>query len=105
LAETVSLNRLQGGSCGPCAISTLRMKEKDRSTFGGMMEEYLHLKGDFGSTKFDRSLSKLSCHSTEQVSISPISIFFKFFGHFFSLVDGENFIRKVKKRHQTTKIK
>lgn len=36
-------------------------------TFGKMAEEYVHLGNDFGSTKYDRSLSKLSCHSTEQM--------------------------------------
>ena len=43
------------------------MKEIEKMTFGKMAEEYVHLGNDFGSTKYDRSLSKLSCHSTEQM--------------------------------------
>lgn len=57
----------QDGSCGTCAESILKMKENDKSTFGQMIEEYLYLMDDFGSTKYDRSLTKLSCHSTEQM--------------------------------------
>lgn len=43
------------------------MKENEKATFGQMLDEYLYLKTDFGSTKYDRSLSKLSCHTTEQM--------------------------------------
>ena len=55
------------GSCGSCAISILQMKEKSNSTYGDLLQEYTELLEDFGSTSQDRSLSRLSCHSTEQM--------------------------------------
>ena len=43
------------------------MKEKSNSTYGDLLQEYTELLEDFGSTSQDRSLSRLSCHSTEQM--------------------------------------
>jgi choline-glycine betaine transporter len=43
------------------------MKEERNETYGDLLQEYISLKDDFGSTKLDRSLARLSCHSTEQM--------------------------------------
>ena len=55
------------GSCGSCASSILQMKENEKATYGDLLEEYTILRDDFGSTKLDRSLVRISCHSTEQM--------------------------------------
>ena len=57
----------QDGVCGSCASSILHMKEEEKATYGDMLNEYIVLRTDFGSTKLDRSLSRISCHSTEQM--------------------------------------
>lgn len=64
----------EDGTCGSCAISILSMKERYNATYNDLIDEYLTLGADFGSTKLDRSLTRLSCHSTEQVKL----ISFKF---------------------------
>lgn len=65
----------EGGTCGPCASSVLTLKESENLTYGGMLQEIIDLGEDFGSTLATRRLTKLSCHSTEQVDyqtqISP----------------------------------
>ena len=48
-------------------MSTLQMKEEAKNTYGDMLLEYNLLLEDFGSTAKDRSLSRISCHSTEQM--------------------------------------
>jgi len=57
----------EDGSCGSCATSILQMKENEEATYGDLLEEYTILRDDFGSTKLDRSLARISCHSTEQM--------------------------------------
>ena len=57
----------QDGLCGSCASSILKMKEKEEATYGDLLNEYVSLRDDFGSTKLDRSLARISCHSTEQM--------------------------------------
>ena len=53
--------------CGSCALSVLDLKQTEGATYSDFLEEYTSLGKDFGSTTADRSLSKLSCHSTEQM--------------------------------------
>ena len=55
------------GKCGDCAISALTIKETEKKTYTDFLTEYKDLGKDFGSTTADRSLSKLSCHPTEQM--------------------------------------
>jgi len=55
------------GQCGDCAISALTIKETESKTYTDFLTEYKDLGKDFGSTTADRSLSKLSCHPTEQM--------------------------------------
>ena len=55
------------GKCGDCAISALTIKEIENKTYTDFLNEYKDLGKDFGSTTADRSLSKLSCHPTEQM--------------------------------------
>ena len=43
------------------------MKEEEQATYGDLLDEYISLRDDFGSTKLDRSLARISCHSTEQM--------------------------------------
>ena len=53
--------------CGPCASTIIRGREKSNKTYGDVLNEYKHLKNDFGSVTLDRSLSRLSCHPVEQM--------------------------------------
>jgi hypothetical protein len=46
------------GICGTCASSILKMKENENSTYGNLLQEYINLRDDFGSTKSDRSLAR-----------------------------------------------
>jgi hypothetical protein len=55
------------GTCGSCALAVLDMKQESTSTYADFLTEYKALGADFGSTSADRSLSKLSCHKTEQM--------------------------------------
>jgi hypothetical protein len=48
----------EDGICGTCASSILKMKENENSTYGNMLQEYIDLRDDFGSTKSDRSLAR-----------------------------------------------
>ena len=57
----------EGQDCGTCAKSVLDMKQSKNATYSQFLEEYTDLGKDFGSTTADRSLSKLSCHPTEQM--------------------------------------
>ncbi len=43
------------------------MKESEGLTYEDMFQEYALLQNDFGSSKADRSLARLSCHSFEQM--------------------------------------
>ena len=53
--------------CSECALSVLNIKETVNATYSDLIAEYKNLMDDFGSTLPDRSLTKLSCHSTEQM--------------------------------------
>ena len=55
------------GKCGTCAKSVLNGKGNMSMTYGDFVDEYISLASDFGSVLTDRSLSRLSCHSTEQM--------------------------------------
>ena len=55
------------GDCGTCALSVLNIKQSNKETYSQFLDEYTSLGKDFGSTTADRSLSKLSCHPTEQM--------------------------------------
>jgi len=55
------------GDCGTCALSVLNIKQSKNETYSEFLDEYTSLGKDFGSTTADRSLSKLSCHPTEQM--------------------------------------
>ena len=57
----------QDGNCGECAQQTLEYQEKINNTYQMMLDEYGDLKQDFGSVLPDRSLSRISCHGTEQM--------------------------------------
>ena len=57
----------EDGQCGECALSTLEIKQSVNATYTDFLKEYTDLGNDFGSTTADRSLSKLSCHPTEQM--------------------------------------
>ena len=57
----------EDGQCGECALSTLEIKQSVNATYTDFLKEYMDLGNDFGSTTADRSLSKLSCHPTEQM--------------------------------------
>ena len=54
-------------NCGTCALSLLKRKQDENATYMDFYFEYDKLRHDFGSTASDRSLSKLSCHRTEQM--------------------------------------
>lgn len=56
-----------GGDCGTCASSILKIKEDGKETYLDLYNEYEMLGADFGSTTPDRSVTKLSCHPTEQM--------------------------------------
>ena len=56
----------KGEDCGDCSKSVLNLMRSLNYTYSDFQEEYLALGDDFGSTSGDRSLSKLSCHQTEQ---------------------------------------
>ena len=53
--------------CGTCASAVIAWKETQNATYMDFYNEYAMLGQDFGSTAPDRSLSKLSCHRTEQM--------------------------------------
>ena len=53
--------------CGSCANTILNQKEKNNQTYGDFLDEYGYFGNDFGSVTHDRSLSRLSCHSIEQM--------------------------------------
>ena len=55
------------GKCGECALSALEIKQSVNATYNDFLKEYTDLGNDFGSTTADRSLSKLSCHPSEQM--------------------------------------
>ena len=55
------------GKCGPCASTIINSKEKTNQTYAEFLNEYEYLGSDFGSITRDRSLSRLSCHSMEQM--------------------------------------
>ena len=55
------------GNCGECATTIIRNKENLSQTYTEFLEEYHYFGNDFGSTNKDRSLSRLSCHSIEQM--------------------------------------
>lgn len=55
------------GNCGECATTIIRKKENLSQTYTEFLEEYKYFGNDFGSTNKDRSLSRLSCHSIEQM--------------------------------------
>ncbi len=53
--------------CGSCAVSVLNARNVANRTYKDLLEEYKMLTTDFGSVSEDRSLARLSCHSTEQM--------------------------------------
>lgn len=55
------------GECGSCASAIISRKEKTNETYEQFLDEYQHFGNDFGSVTPDRSLSRLSCHSMEQM--------------------------------------
>ena len=57
----------EDGLCGTCAKSVLNLMQKNEETYSDFYSSYVNLGADFGSTSPDRSLSKLSCHATEQM--------------------------------------
>ena len=61
-------------NCGSCALSTIQKKENENATYLDFYNEYAKLGPDFGSTSFDRSLSKLSCHRSPS-SADDIRVF------------------------------
>lgn len=77
------------GQCGKCAKSVLNLMQKNDDTYLDFYQSYVNLGKDFGSTSPDRSLSKLSCHATEQMwfdvmrsysGIGPFMAVFSLFG-------------------------
>ena len=56
-----------GETCNKCALSAVTRMEKLSYTYSDFIGNYSNLGKDFGSTSEDRSLSKLSCHDTEQM--------------------------------------
>ncbi len=55
------------GKCSPCATSVMQMYQSSNTTYLGFYQEYKTLGIDFGTTLADRSVTKLSCHGTEQM--------------------------------------
>lgn len=55
------------GDCGSCATTVIKNKMKLNQTYSEFLEEYEYFGNDFGSTTKDRSLSRLSCHTIEQM--------------------------------------
>ena len=55
------------GICGFCAKSILSVKQMEEATYAAMLQEYDVLRRDFGSSKADRSLARLSRHPFEQM--------------------------------------
>ena len=55
------------GSCGDCASKIIANKEMANETYKMFLDEYNAFGNDFGSVLADRSLSRLSCHSIEQM--------------------------------------
>ena len=77
------------GQCGKCAKSVLNLMQRNNDTYSNFTTSYVNLGKDFGSTSPDRSLSKLSCHPTEQMwfdvmrsygGIGPFMAVFSLFG-------------------------
>ena len=53
--------------CSKCAIETIVNRAKQNKTYQDIIDEYIYLKDDFGSTTMDRRLSRLSCHTLVQM--------------------------------------
>ena len=57
----------QNEDCGECAKFVLTSMESKNQTYDNLIQEYLLLGQDLGSTSKDRSIIKLSCHPKEQM--------------------------------------
>ena len=55
------------GKCGDCASTIIKNKANANETYMELLDEYRYFGKDFGSISADRSLSRLSCHSIEQM--------------------------------------
>ena len=56
-------------NCGACALSVLKHKQEENTTYKDFILEYKKLSHDFGSTSADRTISKLSCHRSEKCGL------------------------------------
>ena len=55
------------GDCGQCAIKVLEKYVNNNKTGNDFLSEYKKMAHDFGSTELDRTKSRLSCHTNEQM--------------------------------------
>ena len=55
------------GKCGECASTIIKNKANANETYMEFLDEYRYFGSDFGSISADRSFSRLSCHSIEQM--------------------------------------
>jgi len=65
--DATSSSWMCDGECGSCAKTVISKREESNQTYGDVLNEYMRFGNDIGSVTSDRSLSRLSCHSIEQM--------------------------------------